>query len=212
MKPLVFLLLGACSSCGQPKQTQSGVPTSPPANTASRLTIEPSSGGTVTTPLNYGIAVNKASTLNRRWFTINDPAAPITLTGAGIQTRYDSERYGGSYTYVAAGEAKATKPLRAVDIVFVIFDIWGDRMQNLSSADVADYSAGQAIPFTGKWRASETDVAFFFTSVAFVDQAMLADGTIWRADRKAVAEKVREVQLRISEAGLDREPPKEPKK
>jgi len=159
-----------------------------------------------------GIAVNKNSTLARRWFTLNDSSCPVLLEGTGVKSVYKPERYSGSYSFVPAGIARSKKTIRAVDIVFVVFDVWGDRMRNLGLSQVMDIVEGGIIPFEGGWYANENDVSEFYTSAAFVSRVMLSDGTIWRADRKAIASKLSEVQIRVSETGLEREPPKEPPK
>ncbi len=175
------------------------------------ITLEKADGGSVVTNLGMGIAVNKSSTLTRRWFTLNDNSCPVSLEGTGVKSIYKSER-SGSYSFVPVGTARAQKAIRAVDIVFAIFDVWGDRMRNLGFTQIIDIPGGGTVPFEGSWYASETDVSEFYTSVSFVDRVMLSDGSIWRAERKAIAAKLSEVQIRVSEAGLEREPPKEPKK
>ena len=179
---------------------------------ARQITLDKSDGGSVVTELGYGISVNKGSTLVRRWFTLNDDTCPVSLERSGIQTVYKSERYSGSYSFAPAGTARAAKPVRAVYIVFALFDVWGERMRNLGLSEVTDLPEGGSVPFKSSWYASENDVSEFHTSVSFVDRVMLADGTIWRADRRAIAAKLSEVQIKVSESGLEREPPKETKK
>jgi hypothetical protein len=137
---------------------------------------------------------------------------PVSLEGAGVKSVYKSREYGGSYSFIPAGIARSQKEIRAVEIVFAVFDMWGDRMRNLSLTEIKDIPGTGLVPFEGGWYADENDVSEFYTSAAFVDRVMLADGTIWRANRKAIAEKLAEVQIRVSEAGLEIEPPKEPKK
>ena len=52
----------------------------------------------------------------------------------------------------------------------------------------------------------------YVTSVAYVDKVMTANGKIWRADRKLIAQKLAEVQMTVSESGLDTDEAKEPKR
>jgi hypothetical protein len=179
---------------------------------ARQIALAKTDGGSVVTNLSMGIAVNQNSTLTRRWFTLNDSSCPVSLEGTGVKSVYKPERYSGSYSFVPAGMARTQKAIHAVNIVFAVFDVWGDRMRNLSLMQVMDIPEGGTVPFEGSWYASENDVSEFYTSAAFVDRVMLSDGSIWRADRKAIAAKLAEVQIRVSEAGLEREPPKEPSK
>lgn len=177
------------------------------------ITLDKSDGGSIVTVLMRGIAVNKNSTLTRRWFTLNDNSCPILLEGAGVKSAYTSERYSGSYSFTPSGVARARKAVRATRIVFAIFDVWGDHMRNLALSKMQDIPDGGNVPFEGAWYASENDVSEYYTSAAFVDRVMLADGTIWRSDRKAISSKLSDVQIHVSEAGLEKEPPpKEGKK
>ena len=104
-KPWVTLfaviLLSSCSSVGpQSAQRQ-------PTKTSRPLQVEELGGGSVITNLGYGIQVNKGSTLQRRWFVINDPSSPVRLSGTGINVVYVSSSIGGDYEYKAAGLASA---------------------------------------------------------------------------------------------------------
>ena len=100
--------------------------------------------------------------------------------------------------------------IRAVRLVFTQFDLWGSRDRGLASTTVTDIAAGQPIPTEGSWYATENDVEGIFTTVAYVDQVMLPDGKIWTANRAAVAAKLSEVQLKVTEAALEPDPPKVP--
>jgi hypothetical protein len=177
------------------------------------LTIAVADGGSVVTRLLGDIAVNKGSSLHRRWVIINDATCPIQLGTIGITPIYKSERYSGSYAYVvnrSQGTATATSDVRAVRIVFTHFDIWGNRDRGLAAVSVTDIPAGSAVPLEGSWYATENDVEEFFTSVAYVDQVMLPDGKIWTANRASIASRLAEVQLKVTGAALDPDPPKQP--
>lgn len=174
------------------------------------IVLEKADGGSVTTNLIGTIKVNGGSSLNRRWFTVNDSSSPVALTAAGVKPVYNrgsSAASVGSYALVPSGAATARSAVKAVKIIFVIFNLWGDRMRNLALTEVMDIGTGGSVPFEGTWYASETDVQQLYTSLVFVDSVMLADGSIWRADKKTIAAKLDEVQLHVSETGLDPDPP-----
>ena len=186
----------------------SGNPLSKP--TGQRITLTRTDGGSVVTSLNRNFAVNQGSSLVRRRFTLNDAACPVQLTSMGIFTAYTSERFTGSYSFQSVGSARVELSIRAVTIIFVLFDIWGKRMHNLRLQHISDLSSGQDVAVRdSKWHATESDVGELFTTLAFVDRVMLQDGTIWRSDRREIAGKLSELQLAVSEGNLDAEPPKE---
>ena len=172
------------------------------------VVVEKADGGSVTTNLIGTIKVNGGSSLNRRWFTVNDSTSPVLLTAAGVKPVYNRNSSVGSYAFVPSGAGTARSSVKAVKIVFVIFNLWGDRMRNLALTQVMDIGSGGTVPFDGTWYASETDVQQLYTSLVFVDSVMLADGSIWRSDKKLISAKLDEVQLHVSETGLDPDPPK----
>jgi len=58
------------------------------------ITVTRGSGGSVRTPLDYNISVNKESSLNREWITIHDPSSPLALIdNVGVTTRYVRDQY-----------------------------------------------------------------------------------------------------------------------
>lgn len=178
--------------------------------TPRKLTVDRADGGTVVTFLGGGIAVNKGSSLNRRWFVINDSTCPLYLPGIGIGATYKPDRYRGSYAFTVNAIARAVEEVRAFRLLFAQFNLWGEKMRNLAYTRVADSAKDANIDLQGEWYANENDVSEFFTSVAFVDQVMTANGQIWSADLKAIRAKLNEISLRVSESGLTPDPPKLP--
>jgi hypothetical protein len=85
-------------------------------------------------------------------------------------------------------------------------------MRTLALNQVQDLAPGHPRPLGGSWFATENDVREYVTSVAYVDKVMTANGKIWRADRRLITQKLAEVQITISESGLDRDEAKEPKR
>lgn len=100
---------------------------------ARNLTIESNDGGSAVTELGYGIAVNKGSTLHRRWYVINDPSCPVNLGVVGIKPVYKSD-----LKFKAVGDLTPKVDISAVEVIFVQFDIWGNRERNLSATEIRD--------------------------------------------------------------------------
>jgi len=178
---------------------------------ARNLTIQSSDGGSAVTEWSSDIAVNKGSTLHRRWYVINDFTCPVNLGVVGIKPAYLSG-YSGSCRFNPVGDLTAKVALSAVEVIFAQFDIWGNRERNLSATEIRDLQAGEGFKIKGSWYASEDDVSEQLTSVAFVRNAMIADGKIWRADLDKVAALLQTVALKASASGLEPEPRKEPEK
>ena len=176
------------------------------------LTIQSNDGGSAVTELAYGIAVNKGSTLHRRWYVINDSSCPVNLGVVGIKPVFKSQQYGGSYSFTPVGELTPKIALSAVQVIFAQFDVWGNRERNLSATEIRDLQAGQGFGIEGSWYATENDVSEQLTSAAFVRNAMTADGKIWRADLDKIAALLQTVALKVSASGLESEPRKEPEK
>jgi hypothetical protein len=93
-------------------------------------------GGTVTTDLGFDVKVNEKSSLHRKWTVLNDPSCPMQLSDAGIRTSLHESRY---YIFKAAGSAKTSTPVQAFEIRYLLYDVFGEHMQTLSSADIVEY-------------------------------------------------------------------------
>ncbi len=214
MKRMCFVLVAllACASV-IPLIGQAPGSLRPPAagttkadGAAAALSVKEQDGGTVTTGLGYNIKVNKDSSLHRRWFIVNDPECPLKLSAAGIHTVYKSgsSYSSGEYTYQPLGSGSAEKDLYAVEVRFVLFDVWGSWMQALSSSEVRDLKAGTDLPLSslGSWRAGENDVSQLHTIVSYVAHARLAEGTIWNYDAPRILREIQAIKLRLNESEL----------
>jgi hypothetical protein len=200
----VFVFVGLLTNlcCAQQKTS---VTTSTRA-----LQVEELTGGSVVTNLGYGIQINKGSTLTRRWFVINDPSCPIRLSGTGINTVYESTSIGGNYKYKAAGTASATEPVKALEVRFLLFDIWGEHMRTLSDTEISDLTGQVVLKDTGSWNAWENDVSEMFTVVSFVSRARKPDGSVWEYDPASVIKEIEKIKISLTEKELapEREKPK----
>ena len=190
------LPLSACARTPQDTVTQSAT-----------LTVVPLDGGSVTTNLSSGIAVNKGSSLKRKWFVINSVTCPAFLSLAGIKTVYhsSSDYSAGGYEFNPQGTISAKGDVTAFEVRFVLFDIWGDRMEALSLSQLAELAPNSPFEFSeaGEWYASESDVREFFTAVAFVAHVRLADGTTWNYDPNGIVTQLAKIQLHLNKEGLN---------
>jgi hypothetical protein len=169
--------------------------------TAQQMQTTTSDGGSVITDLGYNIKVNKNSSLHRSWVVLNDPGCPVQLTGAGIVTFYG----GREYAYKQTGTFTASEAVAALEVRYVLYDMFGDHITTLSAVSVADVAAGMPSPLsdTGTWRAQENNVSEFLTAVAFVANVRTADGKLWRSEDKAITAELVKIRLTAGSGILD---------
>ncbi len=223
---VALLALMACdSSIGdtvapneRPEQTNASAPTEPETNANAEETADPQpsnsnagdsmelqieelAGGSVVTNLGYGIAINKGSTLKRSFYVFNDPGCPVQLQGAGVSTRYNDR----NYSFVPKGELRAEEPVAAVEIRFLLFDVWGEHLKTLSATEIKDLGVGTSLEIKeiGTWQAWENDVSRYLTSVAFVSRVRTLDGKGWTANTSALLQRAAELDLKPDESDLD---------
>ena len=118
---------------------------------AQPIDVKTTDGGSVATELGYGIKINKNSTLRRSWVVLNDPSCPIQLFNAGINTQYSDS----NYNYVPTGSVKTSKAITALEIRYLLYDVFGNHMKTLSITEVADVAAKAEVQLKdiGSWRA-----------------------------------------------------------
>ena len=164
-------------------------------------------GGGIQTPLGYGIVLNEASTLKREWIVINIPQVPATLHGpTGVKTVYETgDKYSrGEYQYQAEFEFTAKEELVAVEIRFLVFDVWGEQNTPLSATYVEDIEKGVTVSKTAKWRLySENDASEHYASIGYVARARTKSGEIRIMPSEHVLEVAREFSADISEKDLE---------
>jgi hypothetical protein len=192
-----------------PKQTAQPA-VSAPAN----VNVTRSDGGSITTNLGYGIAVAKESTLHREWIAIGFRDAPVSIHGVpGVKTIYKSGEYRGEYFYQADFELEAKKDISALEVRFLVFDVWGNHVRTLTFEDVADHKAGSVVSLKGSWNLySENEVEKHYASIAYVARVRLADGKIIEAPIDAVVEEARKFESRFTAKELEPDRPEPEKK
>jgi len=188
------LLKASSSSSEAPKQGRTS-------------TVTRADGGSITTDLGYGIAIAKGSSLKREWIAIHDSAFPVSLEGTpGVSTVYVSKQYGGDYRYRARFTIAAKRPVRAVEVRFLTFDVWGDHVRTLSFEEVGDFSPGNK-DLLGEWSLySENAVESHYASIAYVARVRLDDGSVMLAPSNAVLEEARKFSEKFTPAQLEPKP------
>lgn len=164
---------------------------------AAELSMTRSDGGSNVTVLSGSIRVNDRSSLRKEWIVINDPASPVEIDKeTGVETGYDDRRY----ELTPKGKVRAKEDVSAYRIVFVLFDVFGDRMKNLSSLDVMDMNQGKEYGFGrySSWYASENDVEEFLVSVAFISRVRRKTGGVWEPDLHRIQEALDDIGIKVA--------------
>ncbi len=169
------------------------------------VTITRVDGGSITTTLGYGIAVAKNSSLRREWIALHDPSMPVAFDGTpGVTTIYSAERYSGQYYYQAKFKIFTKEPVTAIQVRFLIFDVWGNHVRSLSFQQVTDIEAGVTRELEGRWSLySENDVERHYASIAYVARVRLKDGRVVVASDEPVIEEARKFTARFTAEDLE---------
>lgn len=198
-----LVLLVACQ--GSPTSQSSGEPSEPDRPNTS--VIVRGTGGSVTTNLGYGIKVNPNSSLEREWITINDSLAPVALVGnVGVATVYTAGvgYSNGGYNYRASVPVTVREDVAAIEVRFVVFNIWGEWVKTLTMTQVEDLAAGTSKTFTPKWDLySENEVEKHYASIGYVARVRTKTGRIFEANYLPVIEEARKLNSKFDPDWLD---------
>jgi hypothetical protein len=176
----------------------------PPKLTGSVTHVD---GGSITTQLGYGIAVAKGSSLKREWIAVQEPSAPAQFEGTpGVATVYDSKQYGGDYLYRAKFKLAFTSDVRAFEVRFLLFNVWGEHVTNLVSSEVEDVASGGTKEYAANWNVTASDVAEHYASIAYVARVRLADGRIIEAPIETVLDEARKFSAKFTAEQLEPKP------
>ena len=152
---------------------------------ANEIVISREDGGSNITDLGYDIKVNPKSKLRREWIVLNDPLSPIEIKKkTGIDTNYSRRRY----NFISDGGIIAKDNLTAYKLVFVLFDVFGKRMNSLAKTEIRDIGKGGSDNFSrdSSWYATENNVRNFLVSVVFVLSVRRREGGVWQANLKKI--------------------------
>ena len=162
-------------------------------------------GGSIQTRLSGNFALNKESTLRREWVAVHDDELPVDLKGTpGVITAWQS----GDFRYEASYAIEVKEPVVAVEVRFILFDIWGERTRAVAATDIKDFEQG-IHALDGTWNLfSENEASEHYASIAYVAVVRTKAGEVYRADSDAVIDAAQEYMSDFTDDLLDEEPPK----
>ena len=186
--------------------SQPGAQPSGPVGSVTRA-----SGGPITTNLGFGIAIAKNSTLNREWIVVHHPTLPVDLEATpGIVTAFISKPYGGEYRYRSQFKLRTEKAVKAVEVRFLVFDVWGQHVRNLSYEEVSDRAVGIK-DVSAEWQVfSENEVEKHYASIGYVARVRLDDGRVVEAPVTTVVEEARKFSSKFTPEQLEPKPAAQP--
>ena len=173
-----------------------------------RCQVTRASGGTIQVTLGHGIILNKGSNLERSVVTIHNATPEVTIEGAApVRVSYYSSR--SDYYYNANWTINSESHLQAIEMRFLLFDVWNNRTKTLGATEIVDMPAGSKRTFSGRWRIySENEAAEHYASIAYISMVRGANGAISTANLECVLEEARKIHQAFEQEQL--EPSKQP--
>jgi hypothetical protein len=195
--PIAGLLVVANCFCCSGQTKPEAAPTTPTRT----LDVTEIDGGNIANA-EYGTVLHKNTSLHRKWYVLNDRTCPVQLSGAGVIPVSTS-------AFLLKGDATTSAAISAIEVVAVLFDLWGDHLMNIHMLKVTDLGANATFPLSdpdSKWLADEHAIKEYLTSATYVRRVRLTDGTIWLADMAAVLHQITDAHLRASKEELELRP------
>ena len=184
---LIILALPACSSAQQPTPEEQQ-PLTQLQGEPAEITRSPDGQFSIQI---LGITMNEGSTMQRESILLNVPDSPIRFTSASMSFDYEDRRF----QYNVAAQLEAAVPIAALEVRHVLFDLFGEHMQNLSNTDATDITPGN-YSMDGTWNIlRENEVTEHLTTVSFVAQARLENGRVWKFDSDVLSASLRSLNL-----------------
>ncbi len=138
------------------------------------------------------LRLNMESSLSRDWIILNDTACPIQLSNSvGINTIYKDR----SIRFIPMGSIKTLQPITAFEIVYVLYDVFGEHLLSLSNVEIADIESSKLLKNGDSWYATDNQVAEYYTCVSFVMKVRTKDGIIWNYDPLSISKELGKIEI-----------------
>lgn len=147
------------------------------------IQVHEEDGGSVAVRTANGM-LNQDSSLKRKWYVIDDKNSPVWLDHAGVFSRFDAKE--NVQYLVPVGAVSPKQLISAIEVRYLLFDVWGDRFRTLSVTRLTDSSSSIDFRDNNRWPALESEVSQFLTTVAFVARVQTAEGRVWSFDEDRV--------------------------
>lgn len=167
------------------------------------ITVTESGGGSVRVYVSPRLAFNPDSNLQRRWVVLNDSTSGVRISRAGIATVWADDRL----TFKSGGALVADAGVSAIEVRFLLFDMWDRHIVTLSGNGIQDLQAGESLDLAkiGPWRAWLGAVEKYLTCVIFVAHVRLEDGRVWSFDVDSLLPEISELFRGVNSTDLEPE-------
>lgn len=151
------------------------------------------------------LVLNKKSSLRRECQAIQHDSLPLQFIRAPIVT---ASRISGSdsrVSYEAHVEVECVHAaLRAVEIRYLIFNVWGEHMHTLAALEVEDMPPHSAHRFDHRWDPFlPADMDEYFSSLAFVARVLDSENNVTEVDSNVVVEAARTIASRFNASDVE---------
>ncbi|MBZ5685449.1 MAG: hypothetical protein LAP86_10460 [Acidobacteriia bacterium] len=163
------------------------------------LQVHQDDGGSVSVRT-IGGWMNQDSSLKRTWFVVDDPNAPARLERAGVFPRLDEKE--GVHYFVPVATVSPKQAISAVEVRYMLFDVWGDRIRTLSVTRLVDSATHIEVRESNRFPALESEAGQLVMLVAFVAHVRTADGRTWAFDPPGMVRQIRDLGLNCAPADL----------
>ena len=165
------------------------------------------SGGSIQTFLSSRIRLNEESSLEREFITILDRSLPVVFTGSvGVVTRYKeaTDYSASSYIYQAQAQVGFTEDIRAFELRYLTFDVWGKHIQTLSAVEIADVKAGVVRDIKSEWLLHfENEACAHYASIAYVAAVRTPEGKVLLGPADAAIREAQRFSTKFSVVDLE---------
>ncbi len=163
------------------------------------LQVHEEDGGSVLVRTANG-SLNQGSSLKRRWLAIDDLSSPARLTRIGLFARFDEKE---QMQFLAPfGTVSPAQMITAVEVRYLLFDVWGQRLRTLTLTRLADSSTNVDLRESTAWPAPESEVAQLVTVVAFAARVRTAQGQVWTYDPEKMLQEIQSLGLSVTTVDL----------
>jgi len=167
--------------------------------TDTTVQVREEDGGSVAIRTASGF-LNQDSSLKRKWYMVDDPNTPVSLDHAGVYPRFDEKE--GTLYFMPAGAIAPKETISAIEVRYVLFDVWGQRLRTLSLTHLVDSSTPVDLRTGISWPALESEAAQLVSVVAFVARVRTAEGDVWTFDASRIAQPMKTLGLKVAAADL----------
>ena len=170
-----------------------------------KVTVSRQSGGSIQQLGSLAQRINKGSSLNREWIAVHDQTMPVEFVGTpGITV--------SARGYFTEFTIEARESLTAIQVRFLIFDIWGNLIRALVQTEITDIQGRK--DFSAGWYPfPEEEIPEYYASLAFISkvrtQAREGVGPrILEANLTPVIEEARKCSKKFSLEDIEPKPDK----